>query len=51
MPQSDRYAPRRPFPNYYPTRCSYNQLNSKPMCANPELLTATLRDSWNFTGG
>jgi beta-glucosidase len=30
--------------------CSYNAIGGKPACANPELLTDTLRDDWKFDG-
>ena len=30
--------------------CSYNALNSVPMCANKPLLTDTLRTRWGFDG-
>jgi beta-glucosidase len=30
--------------------CSYNAVNSKPMCGNAELLTGTLRKNWSYTG-
>ena len=30
--------------------CSYNAINGKPACANPELLQGTLRDDWGFDG-
>ena len=30
--------------------CSYNAINAKPACANPELLAQTLRREWGFDG-
>jgi beta-glucosidase len=30
--------------------CSYNAINGKPACANPELLEGTLRHDWGFDG-
>lgn len=30
--------------------CSYNAVNGIPMCANPNLLQDTLRNSWGFDG-
>jgi len=30
--------------------CSYNAIDGKPACANPELLTNTLRQAWGFDG-
>lgn len=30
--------------------CSYNAINGVPSCANRELLTDLLRDTWNFDG-
>jgi len=30
--------------------CSYNAINGKPACANPELLNDTLRGEWGFDG-
>ena len=30
--------------------CSYNAINGKPACANPELLEQTLRRDWGFDG-
>eukprot|EP01084_Bolivina_argentea_P283733 486024_1 len=30
--------------------CSYNSLNGTPSCANPDLLTNTIRNEWNFNG-
>jgi len=30
--------------------CAYNAINGKPACANPELLTQTLRRNWGFNG-
>jgi beta-glucosidase len=30
--------------------CSYNRINGIPACANPWLLTETLRNQWHFTG-
>ncbi|HEU5066812.1 MAG TPA: glycoside hydrolase family 3 C-terminal domain-containing protein [Sphingomicrobium sp.] len=30
--------------------CAYNAINGKPACANPELLTQTLRRDWHFDG-
>ncbi|MEA3181808.1 MAG: beta-glucosidase [Gammaproteobacteria bacterium] len=30
--------------------CSYNAIDGKPACANPELLTGTLRGDWKFDG-
>ena len=30
--------------------CSYNAINGKPACANPELLNNTLRGDWKFDG-
>ena len=30
--------------------CSYNAINGKPACANPELLNGTLRGDWKFDG-
>ena len=30
--------------------CSYNAINGVPSCANRELLTDLLRESWKFDG-
>ena len=30
--------------------CSYNAIDGKPACANPELLQGILRDDWGFDG-
>lgn len=30
--------------------CSYNAINGVPACANRELLTDILRNTWNFNG-
>lgn len=30
--------------------CSYNAVNGKPSCANPELLQDLLRAQWGFDG-
>lgn len=30
--------------------CSYNAINGVPACANRELLTDLLRNTWNFSG-
>jgi beta-glucosidase len=30
--------------------CAYNAVDGKPACANPELLTSTLRNAWGFDG-
>lgn len=30
--------------------CSYNQVNGKPTCADPELLRGTIRGSWRLNG-
>jgi beta-glucosidase len=34
----------------YSLMCAYNAVDGKPACANPELLTDTLRRDWGFTG-
>ena len=31
-------------------RCSYNELNGVPTCADRELLTTLARDKWGFEG-
>ncbi|KAL8097527.1 hypothetical protein AgCh_030595 [Apium graveolens] len=30
--------------------CSYNQVNGKPSCADPDLLTGVIRNEWNLNG-
>ncbi|OMO58430.1 hypothetical protein COLO4_34658 [Corchorus olitorius] len=30
--------------------CSYNQVNGKPTCADPDLLKGTIRDQWRLNG-
>eukprot|EP00041_Stephanoeca_diplocostata_P021760 m.513317 g.513317 ORF g.513317 m.513317 type:complete len:786 (+) comp21904_c0_seq3:179-2536(+) len=30
--------------------CSYNQLNGRPMCANPDILEKVLRTNWSYSG-
>ncbi|KAG0480365.1 hypothetical protein HPP92_011223 [Vanilla planifolia] len=30
--------------------CSYNQVNGKPTCADPDLLAGTIRGDWNLNG-
>lgn len=30
--------------------CSYNQVNGKPTCADPELLRNTIRGQWGLNG-
>jgi beta-glucosidase len=30
--------------------CAYNEINGTPSCANPWLLTTTLRDNWHWPG-
>ncbi|KAL8097524.1 beta-xylosidase/alpha-L-arabinofuranosidase 2-like [Apium graveolens] len=30
--------------------CSYNQVNGKPTCADPDLLTGVIRNQWNLNG-
>lgn len=30
--------------------CSYNQVNGKPTCADPDLLKGTIRGQWHLNG-
>lgn len=30
--------------------CSYNQVNGKPTCADPDLLKSTIRGAWGLDG-